>query len=232
MDLLVLAAGRGTRLQPLTDTIPKPLIPVAGKGTLLQTLDMVPKDITRIILIVGYLHHQIQAAVGQKWNGRPVFYVIQHPLDGTGGALRQARSLFLTERFMVVNGDDLYGPNDLTRLSRIKRGILVKSTKLTREMNDVCLVQDGKLTGFNRLPRGSAGSINTGAYLLGHEWFETTPVFTPGKTDEWSLPHALPQLFDHYEYEALEADFWMPCGTVEEIHRAENALRQQNGVLA
>ncbi|GEM_PF-152550 len=228
MDLILLSAGRGTRLRPITDTLPKPLVPVADKGTLLHTLDMLPDEISQIILIVGYLHERIRAAVGTEWKGRQVTYVLQAPLDGTGGALRQAQPYIATERFMVVNGDDLYGPTDIMRLAQLERGLLIKHALLTAGMNDVCDVHDGKLNGFNRLPRGHTGAINTGAYTLGHEWFDTIPIFTPGKIDEWSLPHALPQLLERHSYDALEAEFWMPCGTSQEIQIAAAALRERS----
>ncbi len=223
MDVIILAAGRGTRLRPLTDTTPKPLIPVAGKGTLLHTLDALPDTIDRVILVVNHLQEQIRDTVGDAWKDRPVTYTVHDALDGTGGGVRLVRPHLTSERFMVLNGDDVYGPDDLRRLSHLVRGVLVKTQTLTKE-SDTWVVEDNRLTSQAIRPSGEIGAVNTGAYLLGGEWFDTEPVLVPGKTDEWSLPHALPQILDQRIYHALEAETWLPCGTPEELASAEKAL--------
>lgn len=226
MDAVVLAAGRGTRLRPLTDSIPKPLVPVAGRGTLLHTLDALPDSVDRIILIVGYLQEKIREACGAEWNGRPIEYAVQTELNGTGGALRAIRPLIRSDRFLVLNGDDLYSREDLSRLTETERGVLVLERRLHKEM-DTWGVENGRLAGLGSTPAGSVGNVNIGAYLLGREWFETAPTRVPGKDTEWSLPHALPQLFDRCRYRAVPAAFWMPCGTPEEIESAERAVRAE-----
>lgn len=223
MDVVIMAAGRGTRLRPLTDATPKPLIPVAGKGSLLHTLNSLPEDAGRIILVVNHLQEQIRTAVGDEWNGRPVTYAVQQRLDGTGGAMRLVEPMLRTERFMVLNGDDIYGAHDLRRLTHLVRGVLIHTRELHKEM-DTWVVDDGRLVAQTTRPAGEIGAINIGAYLLGREWFATDPVIVPGKTDEWSLPHALPQIIGARIHHAIEAETWFPCGTPEELTRAEAAL--------
>lgn len=225
MDAVILAGGKGTRLRPLTDTTPKPLVPVLGKGTLLRLLDELPEEVDHVILVVGYLHEKIREAVGISSHGRPVSYLLQDPLDGTGGALRQAESLLRSERFMVLMGDDLYLYEDLKQLAQMDRGVMVQRRESPRAI-DGWKMENGVLRSFIPLERGEVGLINVGAYVLGREWFQAPHVLVPGKTDEWSIPHALPLLFDRYSYPALETSFWYPCGTIEEIQLAETALRQ------
>ena len=225
MDAVILAGGKGTRLRPLTDTMPKPLVPVAGRGTLLRLLDELPDEIDHIVLVVGYLHEKIREAVGVNHGGRAVTYVLQDPLDGTGGALRQAESVLRSERFMVLMGDDLYIREDLDRLVVGERGVLVQERPAPRDI-DGWKTERGMLTAFTPLMRGESGLINLGAYVLGREWFLAAPVLVPGKIDEWSIPHALPQLVEQRDYPVVHATFWYPCGTVEEIQTAEQALRE------
>ena len=223
MDVIVLAAGRGERLRPLTDTVPKPLIPVAGRGVLLRTLDILPPEIDRIILVVGYLREQIRAVVGNEWKGRPVEYVSLDALDGTGPAVRACESIIRGERFLVLNGDDLYGQEDLEELLRHDRGILYYESVLPKG-GDGWLVEDDLIKGFVAVAPNEAGCINVNGMKLGREWFATTPVLSPRKTNEWSLPHAIPQLLAEYKYDAIRALFWMPCGTIEELEAAEAVL--------
>lgn len=222
-----MAAGRGTRLRPLTDTTPKPLLPLAHRGTLLRVFDELPDAIDRVIVVVGYLHQKIRAALGEAYAGRPVEYVLQDPLDGTGGALRRAHAALRFDRFLVVNGDDLYCREDLEALCRVPRGALVRLQPLEKA-SDVWTLSDGRLRTISSQDAGTTGWMNIGAYMLGQEWFETRPTLVPGKTDEWSLPHAIPQLVDRLPYYAVPARFWQPCGTPEEMRAAERMLQEMD----
>ena len=60
MDAIILTAGKGTRLHPLTKNLPKPLFPVAGKPLLNHILDSFPKEITRAIIVIGHQGEQIK----------------------------------------------------------------------------------------------------------------------------------------------------------------------------
>ncbi len=223
MDAIILAAGRGTRLRPLTDTIPKPLVPVAGRGTLLRTLDILPSEIDRIILAVGYLEEKIREVVGSEWKGRPVVYVSHNILDGTGPTLRDCESILRSERFLVLNGDDVYGEEDLKELVGHERAVMYFEGVFPKG-GDGWIVEGGMIKGQIPVEPGGHGLMNINGLILGREWFSTAPVPTPGKTDEWSMPHAIPQLLDRYQYDAVPAHFWMPVGTMEELKAAEAVL--------
>lgn len=227
MDAIIMCAGRGSRLRPLTDTTPKPLIPIQGKGSLHRTLDMLPSAVTRIVLVVGYLADQIRETVGTEVAGSPVVYVTQDRLDGTGGCLRQVRRQLpdLSERFLVMNGDDLYAARDLESLCEAERGVLVLETRLNKEEDSWLRDERGALRGLSRTPAGAVGCINVGAYCLDHAWFNTEPVLVPNKPFEWSLPHAIPQLLERgLTLTAVSASWWMPVGTPEELQAAEDVL--------
>ncbi|MCC6563663.1 NTP transferase domain-containing protein [Candidatus Uhrbacteria bacterium] len=223
MDAIILAAGKGTRLRPLTEKVPKPLVPIHGRGTLLRTLDILPPEIDRIILVVGYLEEQIRSAIGSKWKGKLVEYVSLSVLDGTGPAVRACEPLIHGDRFLVLNGDDLYGEKDLAELVTHDRAILFYEDVFPKG-GDGWRVENGLIKGFTAVLPGGSGRLNINGMKLGREWFATTPVPTPGKTEEWSLPHAVPQLIDRYAYKAVRAHFWMPVGTIEELKAAEAVL--------
>lgn len=223
MDAIILAAGKGMRLRPLTDVLPKPLVPVAGRGTLLRLLDILPPEVERVLLVVNYLQEKIRAEIGDTWNGIPVEYVFQEVLNGTGGALRCCQPHIRGDHFLILNGDDLYGQGDLERLVREDRGILYREGILPNG-GDGWLVEDGRIKGSVAVAPNGTGCVNINGMKLGREWFETESVLSPGKTDEWSMPHAIPALLDRYEYRAVPASFWMPCGTLDEIRAAEERL--------
>ncbi len=115
----ILAGGLATRLRPLTETIPKVLVPVAGKPFLAHQLDYLREQgITKVVLCVGHLGELVQEAFGNghEW-GVDIQYSFDGPvLLGTGGAIRQALPL-LGEAFFVLYGDS-YLPIDFRAVWR------------------------------------------------------------------------------------------------------------------
>lgn len=223
MDAVVWAGGRGTRLRPLTDSLPKPLIPVAGEAPLLRLLRILPPAVDRVIIVVGYLEQMIREAVGGRADGREVVYVTNDPYAGTGAALHRARPLLRDERFLAVTSDDIRDAAGLEALCRAERGIQVlRSTATIRR--ESWAVEAGRVVGLIVTEVGEPVFMGTGAYVFGPEWFDTHAVH-PSRVGEMSAAHALPQLFGTYRYEVVETSLWLPCGTVEEIQEAERALR-------
>ncbi len=117
MKAMVLAAGLGTRLRPLTDTIPKPLLPVAGRPILLWNLLLLKRHgITDIIINLHHLGEQIVQALGDGSRfGMRVAYSHEPVLLGTGGGIKQAAPFLKDGSFLVLNGDTL-SACDLTGL--------------------------------------------------------------------------------------------------------------------
>ncbi|SHH64716.1 nucleotidyltransferase family protein [Bradyrhizobium erythrophlei] len=119
LSVAILAGGLATRLHPLTETIPKALVEVAGKPFILRQLDYLRRQgVSRAVLCVGFLGEQIEAVVGDGSNsGLTVSYSQDWPmLMGTGGALRQALPL-LDSQFLVLYGDS-YLPVDFSAVER------------------------------------------------------------------------------------------------------------------
>jgi glucose-1-phosphate thymidylyltransferase len=114
---VVLAAGEGTRLRPLTEHRPKPMLPAATRPILTVVLDaLVEAGVTDLHVVVGYGRDRVQDAVGATHRGVPVHYHGQAQRLGTGHALLQAAGV-LPERFLVVNGDEVVDA-DLVRAVR------------------------------------------------------------------------------------------------------------------
>src|SRR3989344_7669374 len=112
MQAVILAAGRGKRMNHLTSGTPKPLIRVAGKNLIEHKLDILPSEIDEVIIVVGYLGDQIEDDFGDFYGDKKIIYVDQGDLNGTAGALWQAKPL-LGERFIVMMGDDIYGRDEI-----------------------------------------------------------------------------------------------------------------------
>ncbi len=107
-EAIILAAGRGTRLYPLTKSIPKPLIPFKDKTVVEYLLDWLKiSGVEKIIIIQGD-NKKIESFIGngEKY-GLKIFYVSALEGKGTAHALKQAEKLVENETFLVTNGDEL-----------------------------------------------------------------------------------------------------------------------------
>ncbi|HVS04092.1 MAG TPA: sugar phosphate nucleotidyltransferase [Thermoanaerobaculia bacterium] len=106
---MVLAAGHGTRLQPLTERTPKPLLPLLGRPILAHTLDrLVAAGCEAAAINLHHLGEQIPTALGGSYRGMPLTYSREETLLGTAGALLPLRGFFADCReVLVVNGDTL-----------------------------------------------------------------------------------------------------------------------------
>lgn len=119
LPVAILAGGLATRLKPITETIPKALVEVAGQPFILRQLAYLREQgVSRVVLCIGYLGEQIQAVVGDGAAcGLSVSYSQDWPnLLGTGGALKQALPL-LGSRFLVLYGDS-YLPIDFASVEQ------------------------------------------------------------------------------------------------------------------
>jgi MurNAc alpha-1-phosphate uridylyltransferase len=119
LPVAILAGGLATRLRPITETIPKALVDVAGTPFIVRQLGYLRgQGVSRVVLCVGFLGEQIEAVVGDgSAMGLSVSYSQDWPnLKGTGGALKQALPL-LDSRFLVLYGDS-YLPIDFASVER------------------------------------------------------------------------------------------------------------------
>src|SRR5579875_605649 len=111
MKAIILSGGKGTRLRPLTDTTPKPMLPIGGKPHLEHIVELLTENgVDHIIFSVGYLHEQIIEHFG---DGSKYGIKIDYKVDGdkplgTAGAIKNCEEFFEPyEPFIVFNGDIL-----------------------------------------------------------------------------------------------------------------------------
>lgn len=225
MDAVILAAGLGTRLRPLTLKTPKPLLAVGGKPILKHTLDALPPEIDRVVMVVSYLAEQIVAAIGTKYNGKPVTYVHQEKLGGTGAALVAARVGLRPGKFLVLMGDDLYSATDLAKMIKHPYAILVKEVADPKRFGSIELDKNGYVTAIREAGDGSPKPpylVNCAVYTLDQKYFDLPPKLTP--KGEIGLPQTMAQLA-HLPAEqggpqkitAVRAHEWHSVGTPEEL---------------
>ncbi len=222
MKAVVLAAGKGTRLRPLTQTTPKPLLDLCGEPLIRHVFTSLPDEIQEIFLVVNYLKDQIIESIGEQWQGIPINYIVQEPLTGTGGALHCLKGK-LQERFLVVNGDDLYAKADLEHLLEYDLGILVHPTQ--KDIGASALLDgQGCFVGLESgAPKHETKLQVCGAYVLDERFFkyELVKITTNGRK-EFGLPQTLVGMSRDCRIQAEFANFWMPVGTPQQLAMARS----------
>lgn len=111
---MLLAAGMGSRLRPLTDDTPKPLINIGGRPMILRTLDLLAEaGINRVVINTHYLATMVESAVKANTpKGMQVFFSYEDELLETGGGLKKALPLLGEKPFLVVNSDAVWLERD------------------------------------------------------------------------------------------------------------------------
>jgi len=156
LPVAILAGGLATRLHPITETIPKALVEVAGKPFILRQLDYLRRQgVSRVVLCTGFLGEQIEAIVG---DGSALELAVSYSQDwpnlmGTGGALKQALPLLDTQ-FLVLYGDS-YLPIDFASVERVflasgKPALMTVQRNADRWDKSNVLFRDGVIVEYNK----------------------------------------------------------------------------------
>lgn len=230
---MVLAAGRGERMRPLTDTIPKPLVAVAGKPIIDWQLDLLAEGgIQTSVVNVSYLGHLLEAHLAARTSPRILISREEVALE-TGGGIRQALPMLGDDAFFVLNGDVIVR-------SRQKNPITVlKEHWNPQEMDALLLLQpreqasgyEGKgdffLDGADRLRRRqealTAPYVFSGIQIVHPRLFEYAPegkfsinvLYNQGMKNDGTLTRVKGIAHD---------GAWYHVGDVASIRRTEELL--------
>ncbi len=222
MQCVILAAGKGTRLRPLTDHTPKQLVTVAGKPLLDHIVAALPSVVDEIIMVTGYLGEQIKAHCGTEYLGRKMTYITQAVPTGTAHALFLCKDV-LKGRFLFMFGDDIHGEKDITRVTSYSRALLAMPTKTPERFGIILRHPDGTLAEFVEKPVHPPSNLaSTGVMVLDTHIFEFPP--TKETNGEYYLTDVIADYVKKYPMAVVEEERWIPIGYPEDIKRAEAIL--------
>jgi mannose-1-phosphate guanylyltransferase len=220
MQALVLAGGVGTRLRPLTLTIPKPVIPLAGRPFLSFMLDWLHRHgVDDVLLSCGYRSEDVERVLGHEHRGMKLRYVVEDEPLGTAGPLRLALDEgVLADRVLVLNGDCLTDI-DLTAQLRQHEATGAAATLALVAVEDtssygvVPTRDDLRVEAFLEKRPGPAPTnrINAGTYVLERSVVEVVPAGRAVSIER----EIFPELVDDGLYGFLSDDYWIDIGTPE-----------------
>jgi NDP-sugar pyrophosphorylase family protein len=220
MDAVLLCAGLGTRLRPHTLTTPKPLLPVRGRAILDWTLGALPEEVDHVVVVVHYLADQIKEYLQKqkffsRWTAVP-----QGDPRGTGDALRRCQDSIGSDRFLVLNGDDLFGASDLAKLAQCSAGVLCASVDEPRKFGIAFLKPDGTLEKLVEKPDLNGPRLaNTGAYLFPKSVFEIELYLS--ERGEYEITDYVTTLAARQPFHVVRSRFWFPIGTEKAWKQAQ-----------
>jgi bifunctional UDP-N-acetylglucosamine pyrophosphorylase/glucosamine-1-phosphate N-acetyltransferase len=228
MIAIILAGGRGTRMAPLTDTLPKPMLKVLDKNLLEWKLEALPVSVTKVVFVVGYLGEKIREHFGDFWNNIPIEYVEQKTLDGTGGAIALCEH-HIDDRALILMGDDIYDKQDLAELSKYPFSILVvdKGAEAKNIKGGKVVEKNGLFLGLNEgLAQTGVETtlVNAAAYTISKQYFAYEKVKL--SETEYGLPHTLANVAKDHPVQIVRTKKWIQVTTPECLDRAAQELEE------
>lgn len=222
MQCIILAAGKGARMQPLTFERPKPLVLVAGIPLLEHILQVLPDAVDELIIVVGYKGDMIVSHFGDEAYGRPVRYVWQHEVGGPGAALTLARDI-LHGKFMVLYADDLVDKDSLERAAAHDLSMLAIEHSEPHRFGVILLNEDGTVADILEKPDvPPTNLVSTSGMVLDERVFDHIGPREGYK--EIFLSHAVADLARCAPVHIVRMSFWCPVGRPEDIPIAETLL--------
>jgi D-glycero-alpha-D-manno-heptose 1-phosphate guanylyltransferase len=172
-EAVILAGGKGTRMQDILVNIPKPMAPVRGKPFLDYLLSFLQRNgIHKVILSVGYQHDKIQAYFGEGSDDMNIVYAIEKEPLGTGGGLLNALKFVSSRQILVLNGDSFFEIDlgKFYKFSMLKQAtacIALAYVSHTGRYGTIFMDVDQRVTGFREKGNGDGpGYINAGIYII------------------------------------------------------------------
>jgi mannose-1-phosphate guanylyltransferase len=238
LQALILAGGEGTRLRPLTSTIAKPVVPLAGRPFLSYMLEWLGEHgVGEAILSCGFLADSVRDVLGDGSDyGVRLSYIEEPRPLGTGGAVKFAEPR-LEERFLVLNGDVLADIDLTAQLEAHERTgalltIALYGVEDTSAYGTVRCAHDGSVVEFVEKPgpeHAGPGLINAGAYVVERGVLHT---MGPAGTTISIEREVFPRLIGSGLYGYAASGYWLDIGTPERYLQATYDILDLNVLTA
>jgi len=214
MECVVLAAGEGKRMRPLTAKRPKVMLPLANRP-MMEHLVLAARDagITEFVFVVGYGEREIRGHFGDGSGfGIHIKYASQRQQRGTADALRSAHDL-VTGPFILLNGDMILKSTEIADLCKCRAPCMSISTTDHPGEYGAVIVKNDLVTGLEEKSKHPQSSmINAGAYLFSPDIFDAVNSVQTSSRGELELTDALFEYIAEKKLTAHQLSYWIDVG--------------------
>ncbi|MBL7165651.1 MAG: NDP-sugar synthase [Dehalococcoidales bacterium] len=233
MKAMILAAGEGTRLRPLTLTVPKVLLPVSGVPLIRHILAWLKSHgIREVAINLHYQGQKIRDALGDGRNlGMQIVYSPEDTILGTAGGVKRM-AYYLDGPFVVHYGDVLtdFDLTDMLRFHQAKRAaatLSILKVSRPRSAGVIEMDADARVLGFTEKPAERATSSNLengGTYILERAVLDHIPAEHPSDFGHDVFPALLARDLPVYGYVLKDDDYLVDIGTIEKYRQANEDM--------
>lgn len=229
MQAIVMAGGKGTRLRPLTENTPKPMVPLIDKPVLTYILELLKKHgITDVAMTLGYLPEKVTEYFGdgKKFGVKLTYFYEKEPL-GTAGGVKNASSFLTDENFFVISGD-AYSEIDLGRAfsfhlaKRSPLTLIAQPHPYPNGLGTLKIDFENRIVDFIEKPKEIEPSlVNTGIYVLNRGVLDLIP---DGYCDFGRdiLPRSVGRC-----YACIDYSYWSDIGTLSAYYETNKHIAEK-----
>jgi len=235
MEAIILAGGFGTRLRPLTYTRAKSLLPILNKPMISYLIEMLPKNVDKVILAVNYRKDQIEKYFEKNNFGVEIIVNNEPEPLGTGGAVKFAEK-HITDTFFVLNSDIICSLKlekmiEFHRKNKAVSTISLWPVENVAEFGVADVKKDGNVVGFIEKPRpedAPSNLINAGAYFLEPEILDYIETGRLISMEKEIFPKIIEDtgLFYGYQFEG----YWMDIGRISSYQHVHSFLMDKMNI--
>ncbi len=228
MKCIILAAGEGVRLRPLTNDTPKPMVLVAGKPILEHIITALPEKVTDLVIVVGYLQDKITNYFGKSFERFNIDYVVQDGKHGTYHALSLCRHLLNKgEKFLLLYADDIHGWVGLEKcVASEHRSLLVSEAENPRKFGVLEVDAENYITGIEEKPENPKTNLVSAGVLILDDNIFNYPARRHSNGEHYLTDSISQMIADGHKFKAIRSSFWHPIGYPHDIPPAESFLNK------
>ncbi|MCT9095666.1 bifunctional sugar-1-phosphate nucleotidylyltransferase/acetyltransferase [Haloarchaeobius sp. HME9146] len=219
MQAVILAAGKGTRIRPLSDNVPKPMVPTADGPLVERTVEAaVDAGADELLIVVGYEGEAVREYFGEAYDGTPIRYAVQEEQRGTAHAVAAAAE-HIDGPFAVLNGDNCFDTESIAELFERRPSVLSYRAD-DPSAYGVLETEDGTVTGVVEKPDDPPGNlVNAGAYVFpeaARDWLDVGE----SERGEHEITDVLERVVEQFSVTPVEVDRWLDVGRPWELLEA------------